>query len=89
MAKDTELAEEQSKELYELVAQKFDLCCIGAQEPNAIKAFREDPGTGPLRKNTRPHARANAGRHRLGARAESESAMPRPRSKLGLDIFSY
>ena len=31
MAKDTELAEEQSKELYELVAQKFDLCCIGAQ----------------------------------------------------------
>ena len=45
MAEDTQLAEEQSKELYELVAQKFDLCCIGAQEPDAIRAFRQDPGT--------------------------------------------
>jgi len=45
MAKDTELAEEQSKELYELVAQKFDLCCIGAQDPDSIRAFRNDPGT--------------------------------------------
>ena len=35
----------QTKEAYELVAEKFNFCCIGAQDHDKVREFLTDPGT--------------------------------------------
>ena len=44
-AQDVELTDPQSKEAYELVAEKFGFCCIGAHDHEKIRDFMSDPGT--------------------------------------------
>jgi hypothetical protein len=44
-AQDVDLTDPQTKEAYELVAEKFNFCCVGAQEPHKIRDFLAKPGT--------------------------------------------
>ena len=45
MAQAVDLTDPQTREAYELVAEKFNFCCIGAQYHEKIKEFLADPGT--------------------------------------------
>ena len=44
-AQDVELMDPQTKEAYELVAERLNFCCIGAHEKDTIKNFLSEPGT--------------------------------------------
>lgn len=45
LATEEELADPQTQEAYEAVAQKFGFCCLGVLDRSVIKNFYEDPGT--------------------------------------------